>query len=253
MQDEHIEEMQNKNTVDQDLNSDEHKSAQCSQQEVAAKTINAQTKSIKKKDNWMTQCVTKIEALSMFIVTLLVVGLSLINIYSRINTNSIDTQNKVDNLLNHIALLEAKLDLYANNKEDMNITVNIDGVKQEGNISTDIDGDPTKPTDPNFNKSPFLGVGFYEGNTGVDNPIGLPVNIVYQYSPAELAGMKVGDIIMSIDDEKVATLDDLTNILSKHQAKDKIIIEFATTTDSGINVVKSEATLDYRGNFDIED
>lgn len=224
----------------------------CSDTQTSDNFDNQNSQKVKlNREKWTLAHVTKMEALVMFLVILLISTICIMRIYDGMQTANLEHKEQIGNLLNHIQLLEAKLDVYSQNKEPLDITVNIDGIKQDGDTSVG-DNNDQNTTGPNFDTSPFLGVGFNEGNTGLDNPLGLKVNFVYQYSPADLSGMKAGDIIMSIDGEKINVLDDLDAIIAKHKANDKILIEFATATEDGINVVKSEATLTYRGNFELE-
>ena len=97
-----------------------------------------------------------------------------------------------------------------------------------------------------------MGVAFPEDINSAQTQLGLKVNFVYQYSPAEFAGIKAGDIISSIDGQKVMTFEDLDAIISQRQAGDVLIIDLITVGESGIEYKTIEAVLTYRGNFDLD-
>ena len=99
-----------------------------------------------------------------------------------------------------------------------------------------------------IDKTPFLGVGF---NQKSDSVLALKIDKIYDSSPAQFAGLKEGDIILAVDDEKVDSREKLSNIIAAHKAKDTIKITVATVEDGKIANKTVEAQLTYRGNFDL--
>lgn len=69
-------------------------------------------------------------------------------------------------------------------------------------------------------------------------PIGVYVNDVIADSPADEAGLQKGDIIIGIDDAKIQTVDDLTNILS-YRKKGQTINLKIQTKENGAYVEKT--------------
>jgi len=54
---------------------------------------------------------------------------------------------------------------------------------------------------------------------------GLEISKVYENSPAEKAGLKVGDVIVGIDGTKIASRDDMASFLQKKKPDDEVTIE----------------------------
>lgn len=78
-------------------------------------------------------------------------------------------------------------------------------------------------------KRPYIGItgsditeDTLKANPTFDLKIGAYVRRVDDYSPAEKAGLKVGDIIIEADGQKVESMDDLNDIKNTHQIGDKM-------------------------------
>lgn len=78
-------------------------------------------------------------------------------------------------------------------------------------------------------KRPYIGItgsditeDTLKTNPTFDLKIGAYVRSVDDYSPAEKAGLKVGDIIIEADGQKVESMDDLNDIKNTHQIGDKM-------------------------------
>ena len=61
---------------------------------------------------------------------------------------------------------------------------------------------------------------------------GVHVKHVLRGSPADRAGLKEGDLIRAIDGEKVASPDDVTRIVSKHEPGDAIVASLSRAQDA---------------------
>ncbi|ERI91535.1 trypsin [Clostridiales bacterium oral taxon 876 str. F0540] len=55
-------------------------------------------------------------------------------------------------------------------------------------------------------------------------PIGLYIKDVSDFSPAEKAGLKRGDVIIKFDGQKVTTFNEVTTIKNKHKSGDKVSV-----------------------------
>ena len=60
---------------------------------------------------------------------------------------------------------------------------------------------------------------------GVEPGQGVLITDVENDSPAEVAGLKAGDVILSIEDQKIEDVDDIVQMLSKYKAGDKVKVE----------------------------
>lgn len=81
-------------------------------------------------------------------------------------------------------------------------------------------------------KRPYIGItgsditeDTLKANPTFDLKIGAYVRSVDDYSPAEKAGLKVGDIIIEADGQKVESMDDLNEIKNTHQIGDKMSLK----------------------------
>lgn len=82
-------------------------------------------------------------------------------------------------------------------------------------------------------KRPYIGITgsditeeTIKANPTFDLKIGAYVRSVDEYSPAEKAGLKVGDIIIEADGKKIENMDDLNEIKNTHQIGDKMSIKY---------------------------
>ena len=57
-----------------------------------------------------------------------------------------------------------------------------------------------------------------------DLPIGIYVVSIEEFSPAENAGLRIGDVITECDGKKVATVDELNEIRDTHKSGDELIL-----------------------------
>lgn len=214
----------------------------------------------------ISEAINKTEGVVMFIVTIVAIIVCALMLKSSITSGNQLLIDDVEDVRLYIGTLETKiLDLEATiekyqtdlNDKPINITVNVDGINKdittdnEDDNQTDEDQDDI-PSDPDFDTRPFLGVALSEETVDSTNPFGIKVDYVYQYSPAALAGIKSGDIIVSIDGTKITTWDELGVIINSHQAEDILHIEIATVSNNGIEFKTVEAKLTYRGNFELE-
>lgn len=78
-------------------------------------------------------------------------------------------------------------------------------------------------------RRPYIGIGGRTINENIakaHNLVeGVYVSSIEQYSSAEKAGLKIGDIITSIDGTTVKTMDELNDIKNKHSIGDKVTLK----------------------------
>lgn len=81
-------------------------------------------------------------------------------------------------------------------------------------------------------KRPYIGItgsniteNTIKSNPTFDLKIGAYVRSIEDFSPAEKAGLKIGDIIIEADGQKVESMDDLNKIKNAHQIGDKITLK----------------------------
>ncbi|MDF2187144.1 PDZ domain-containing protein [Paraflavitalea sp. CAU 1676] len=86
--------------------------------------------------------------------------------------------------------------------------------------------------------TPFLGVSTDDGKEGAK------IEEVTKGSAAEKAGLKKGDILIKIDEDKVFTPDDVVKAVKKHKPEDKVAITYKRDGKE----LKTTATLGKRGN-----
>jgi serine protease Do len=61
----------------------------------------------------------------------------------------------------------------------------------------------------------------------VEFPVGVYIEEVQEFSPAEKAGLKIGDIITKFDGEKVKTVSDINKIKTRHKNGDVVKVEIS--------------------------
>ncbi len=128
-------------------------------------------------------------------------------------------------------------------------TINVDGVVSvidfTESLLKGIDALPTAPEFKTVNRGsrrrptqvPFLGVAPNLG-TDADEP-GIPLQTIRPNSPAEKAGLQVGDVIIKVDGKDVDGFSDLVGLLEGKKAGDKL--EFSVKR--GEDTVQLSATL----------
>ncbi len=90
----------------------------------------------------------------------------------------------------------------------------------------DDDLDEDRPSKPNA----YLGAGF---SLDTDD---LEIANVYEDSPADRAGLKVGDLIVRLDNKKVSKRSDLAAFLRKCQPGDEITVDVQTPDDEEVTI-----------------
>lgn len=257
--------------IEKQNHADEHHNCECVeapahvQEHVACHHAKAEPNP--KRKRCIDFLINRKESIAIFVVTIIVIVCSTIVTLKSISDSNNELAQQMSSLRTQIISLEQQVESLQKElgtgevgtaeKQPINITINMDGenydFSYDGETGEAVDpNEDVLPSNPDFDTRPFLGVAFYEGNDGSGNPIGLQVDYVYQYSPAEFAGIKAGDIIMAIDGIKIDTFDDLDAVISQHAANDILDIQIATSAENGVNVVNVSATLTYRGNFDLD-
>ncbi|MBQ4089483.1 MAG: trypsin-like peptidase domain-containing protein [Clostridia bacterium] len=72
-----------------------------------------------------------------------------------------------------------------------------------------------------------------EEPTDEQTPTGLYVVAVTKDGPADTAGIKEGDFIIALNDERIYTMEDLTDIIDKCEEGDKVTVTIARYTEVG--------------------
>jgi serine protease Do len=111
------------------------------------------------------------------------------------------------------------------------IGINTAKIKDDGveGLGFAIPIDAVKNKIPDLSK-PVLLIGIQGTEVGkelaqqYDLAIGIYVNDIQQFSPAERAGIKRGDVIVKFDGEKVTTFAELNNLKNKHKVGDTIAV-----------------------------
>lgn len=210
--------------------------------------------------------VTKVEGFIMFFVTLFMLilcTLTLNSTFTKMSESQLEEIAKMQHTITELELQVSALEAELNDMKPESFDVNINVGEESVTMAYDTDENAMIPTDGDvvveddaevskeFDTRPFLGVAFSTEES--TNPFGLKIDYVYEYSPAEEAGLKAGDIIISINGMKINTFDELDSIISALAAGNEIKMEIATATENGIECIEKTAILSYRGNFDLED
>lgn len=200
--------------------------------------------------------ITKMEGFLMFLILVITNLICSITISKTISTAGTDNSDTMNNLRQQIYSLEAKindLELALSEDElDLNIDLNGEELTLTYNSSTGsiAENENAGEFSEDFDTKPFLGVGF--DNVDGENGIGIKVTYVYDCSPAQFAGIKVGDIITGVNGQKISTYDNLTAIINELSAEDSLSIDIITVVDNKVEIQTIETTLTYRGNFNLE-
>jgi serine protease Do len=110
-----------------------------------------------------------------------------------------------------------------------------------------------------FEHRKFIGVGVQELNPdlseffGIDEGTGILVASIEKDSPADKAGLKVGDVIIAADGKRMERSQDLVGLIQDKDKGDKITIEFLRnkkkrTVDVEVDEEESEGTFPVLGN-----
>lgn len=224
--------------------------------------VDTEKKSIFKK-NWFKFKKSEnyqVEILGTLLVIVALIVVCVITLSQIVNHSHIEEMEKMKSVSQQIKNLEAKIDsleesLRLTEKDKLDINVNVNG--DETSLTYDVSTGKVEPQeedgqilDENFDTRPFLGVAFDTADDS--NPLGLEVSYVYQYSPAEFAGVKVGDIITKANDVVVTKYEDLTTVIDDLRSGDKLTIQVITIENESITTKTLETTLTYRGNFNLE-
>ena len=194
-------------------------------------------------------------ALAVLLICNMGLNVKLNNLNQQLIDSHEDLEYKMDIMETKVETLEQTLielteDLNEAVDTLKNKPINITISNGETTVTPDEETDVTEPI---FDTRPFLGVGFYDTETETPNAAGLKVDVVYEYSPAEFAGMKVGDYIVAINGISIKKWEDLNTVMENCKAEDVIQLDYLTVTENGIEQKSVNVTLTFRGNFDLED
>lgn len=93
-------------------------------------------------------------------------------------------------------------------------------------------------------KQPFLGVGPGEGNAEIE---GVEVGQLVPGSPAEKAGLQVGDIIVEFDGAKITQFDELRQKIGEKKAGDEVVVKVKRKKGDGWEDKEFKLKLEERG------
>lgn len=132
-------------------------------------------------------------------------------------------------------------------KEEKEFTVKLDSRRASSwNLDWSVPGAPSAPRAPRAPRAPstpmifdfdhhfgqvYVGIQMQALNEqlgeyfGVKDGDGVLIQEVEEDSPAEKAGMKAGDVILSVDSEQIDGTDDIAEILSDMEAGDKVAFD----------------------------
>lgn len=139
--------------------------------------------------------------------------------------------------------LEAGLDAIANSIDHITVNVPNQGAAPEGN-QEDV---PVAPVDD----SAFMGVVVMNDGTSV-TPLGLRIAGIYENSPAANAGLRAGDIIMTIEGVSIDSFETMSGIIDTKAPGDVINIRFARAQDGAVFFNDAVLTLDSASNYDLD-
>ncbi len=97
-----------------------------------------------------------------------------------------------------------------------------------------------------FGQRKFIGVGVQELNPelseyfGIEKGTGILISSVEKDGPADKAGLKVGDVVIAADGEKMERSQDLVNLIQDKEKGDKIKIEYLRNKKKGTVEVEIE-------------
>ena len=87
---------------------------------------------------------------------------------------------------------------------------------------------------------PYIGIGGVdisdEASDLYEIPVGILVRYIYENSPAAASDLKVMDVIIALDGEKVNSMEGLTQFLNEHQPGDKITLTVVRDNDQKYEV-----------------
>ena len=95
----------------------------------------------------------------------------------------------------------------------------------------------------------FLGILVMNDGSAI-TPLGLRITGLYEHSPAALAGLQAGDIIMALDDTPIDTFETLSAIIDEKEPGDIIKIRYARTQDNTVYFNEASVVLDSMSNYD---
>ncbi len=105
-----------------------------------------------------------------------------------------------------------------------------------------------------FAQRKYIGIGAQELNPelseffGIDKGTGILISSIDEGSPAEKAGLKVGDVIIMADGERVERTQDLVGLIQDKEKGDKITIEFLRDKKKRtveVEVAEEEGSISY--------
>lgn len=95
----------------------------------------------------------------------------------------------------------------------------------------------------------FLGISVLNDESA-KTILGLRIAGVYENSPAAIAGLQAGDIIMTMDDVSIDSFDTLSGMIANKKPGDTVSIRYAHTQDNTVYFYTVEVKLTNMNNFE---
>lgn len=96
----------------------------------------------------------------------------------------------------------------------------------------------------------FLGITVLNDETSM-TLLGLRIADVYDSSPADYAGLRSGDIIMTVDDVSITSFDVLSTLIASKKPGDTIMMRYARTENNTVYFNDVEIELDSSLDYDL--
>lgn len=153
-------------------------------------------------------------------------------------------------------LLKSYADTIDNLEDGLNISLGRLGNGQNIVVTTPEPSNPsnnsTEPTEvvtePEEEKA-FLGISVLNDDSS-NTILGLRIAGVYENSPAAIAGLQTGDIIMTMDDVSIDSFDTLSDLIATKKPGDTVSIRYAHTQDNTVYFYTVEVKLTNMNNFE---
>lgn len=146
--------------------------------------------------------------------------------------------------------------------DDKNIDIDLENIRPRVLSRVSTSRSPFRGGTLNFNSEPLVVTGYginsnraLLGVTTEKTDEGTKVKSVTKNSAAEKAGIKVGDLILKINDSKIATPEELANAIAKFKPEDKVDVRLKRDKKEQsvtATLAKPASTTVYNQNYDFQ-